>query len=78
MVCDSERPAGRGERKTGGISVRTNGALTTFTNKVVKLVKVPADQPQPKMPGSKWVIFEEYDTALGGELLINHVGDCFD
>ena len=31
-----------------------------------------------KTPGGGWVIFEEYDTALGGETLINHVGDCFD
>ena len=55
-----------------------NGDMTTFTNKVVKLVKVPADQPQPKVPGAIWFIFEEYDTALGGDILINHVGDCFD
>ena len=56
----------------------TNGILTTFTNRAVKLVEIPPDQPQPRMPGGGWVIFEEYDTALGGELLINHVGDCFD
>ena len=59
-------------------SVDTNGNLTTFTNRVVKLVEIPPDQPQPRVPGGGWVIFEEYDTALGGEILINHVGDCFD
>ena len=59
-------------------SKSTTGTVTTFTNRAVKLVKIPADQPQPRMPGGGWVIFEEYDTALGGELLINHVGDCFD
>lgn len=64
-----------GYRQTGK---RVNGEVTTFTNKVVKLVKVPLDQPQPKVPGAIWFIFEEYDTALGGEILINHVGDCFD
>jgi hypothetical protein len=52
--------------------------MTVLTNKVVKLVKVPADQPQPKVPGAIWYVFEEYDTALGGDILINHVGDCFD
>ena len=56
----------------------TAGDMTVFTNKVVKLVKVPADQPQPKVPGAIWYVFEEYDTALGGDVLINHVGDCFD
>lgn len=64
-----------GYRQTGK---SVNGEVTTFTNKVVKLVKVPLDQPQPKVPGAIWFIFEEYDTALGGEILINHVGDCFD
>lgn len=56
----------------------TAGDMTVFTNRVVKLVKVPADQPQPKVPGAIWYLFEEYDTALGGGILINHVGDCFD
>ena len=56
----------------------TAGDMTVFTNKIVKLVKVPADQPQPKVPGAIWYVFEEYDTALGGDILINHVGDCFD
>ena len=58
--------------------VTVNGTVTTFTNKVIGIPKVPVNQPQPKTPGDTWVIFEEYDTALGGELLINHVGDCFD
>ena len=31
---------------------------------------------QPK--GEGYVIFEDYNTALGGAILINHVGDCFD
>ena len=62
--------------KQTGMSV--NGNTTTFTNRVVKLVKVPKDKPQPRTPGESWVIFEEYDTALGGEITINHVGDCFD
>jgi hypothetical protein len=61
------------------VSKTTNGNQTVFVNKVVHMVKVPANMPQPTIPGGDWyVIFEEYDTALGGELLINHVGDCFD
>lgn len=54
------------------------GAAYVFTNRAREIPKIPPDQPQPKTPGGGWVIFEEYDTALGGELLINHVGDCFD
>ena len=29
-------------------------------------------------PGGDFAIFEEYQTALGVETIINHVGDCFD
>ena len=59
-------------------SVTTDGTATTITNRIVRVPEVPADQPKPKVPGKGWVIFEEYDTALGGEITINHVGDCFD
>lgn len=59
-------------------SITTDGTATTITNRIVRVPEVPADQPKPKVPGKGWVIFEEYDTALGGEITINHVGDCFD
>ncbi len=54
------------------------GAAYVFTNRAREIPDIPPDQPQPKTPGGGWVIFEEYDTALGGDILINHVGDCFD
>ena len=54
------------------------GAAYVFTNRAREIPDIPPDQPQPRTPGGGWVIFEEYDTALGGETLINHVGDCFD
>ena len=41
------------------------------------IIEVPPNLPQPKQP-SPWITFEEYDTALGGDVMINHVGDCFD
>ena len=57
----------------------TSGTTTTFTNRLIShQITIPEDQPQPDQPGETWYIFEEYDTALGGQLLINHVGDCFD
>jgi len=56
-----------------------NGISTVFTNRLARIPEVPEDQPQPDVPrGTGWVIFGEYDTALGGNVLINHVGDCFD
>ena len=59
--------------------VSQNGVSTVFTNRPAGIPTVPEDQPQPDVPkGGGWVIFGEYDTALGGEILINHVGDCFD
>ena len=64
-----------GYRQTG---MSTEGNMTTFTNQVVTVPEVLGQQPQPRTPGESWVIFEEYDTALGGEIIINHVGDCFD
>ena len=47
----------------------------------VPVVHVPEDQPQPQQH-SEWLRWDmeidEYDTALAGQVLINHVGDCFD
>ena len=56
----------------------TSGSTTTFTNRLPLIPEIPPDQPQPKTPGDTWYIFNEYETALGGNILINHVGDCFD
>jgi len=55
-----------------------SGNNVTFYNHAVNVPKIPEWMPQAKVPGDMWFIFEEYDTALGGEILINHVGDCFD
>ena len=54
------------------------GSVTVFTNRILGFPKIPDGEKKPKLPGGHWGIFEEYDTALGGQLLINHVGDCFD
>jgi hypothetical protein len=54
------------------------GNMTTFTNKMYEKALVPDDQKPPKGPGNTVYVFEEYDTPLGVEVVINHVGDCFD
>ena len=59
-------------------SIGKAGAVTTFTNKVIEVPEVPQDQPKPRTFGNPIYIFEEYETALGIPVLINHVGDCFD
>ena len=61
------------------LSRTTNGNVTVFTNHFTNIPPFQADQPKPDVPGGDWyVTFEDYSTALGGEILINHVGDCFD
>ena len=55
-----------------------SGNSVVFYNHASNVPKIPEWMPQAKVPGDMWFIFEEYETALGGEILINHVGDCFD
>ena len=60
-------------------NITTNGTVTVFENTLIEVPKVPQGQQKPNTPtGTKIYIFEEYDTALGIPVLINHVGDCFD
>jgi len=59
-------------------SIVTEGNVTTVTNRPVK--------PETKLggPGKKtgkpeeYTLIGDYDTALGMDTIINHVGDCFD
>ena len=55
-----------------------NGMVTTYTNHVIAIPVVPAGQAKPNTFGNPIYIFDEYETALGIPVLINHVGDCFD
>jgi hypothetical protein len=58
--------------------VTVDGTVTTFTNKLSERPTPPPDKPVPPTPGKPTVIIDEYDTPLGIEIMINHVGDCFD
>ena len=54
--------------------------VTTVVNRVYEIPIWDPDTPgkPPKLPGKPMTILEEYDTPLGVEIVINHVGDCFD
>ena len=60
--------------------VQTNGLTTTLINKPYSPPTVPEGQKQPRIPRNRMTTLniDEYDTALGLEGIINHVGDCFD
>ena len=66
-------------------SVATSGNVTTFTN-TYRLVTPPTTPPggnnPPRTPNETpeepLEVIEDYNTALGIEVMINHVGDCFD
>ena len=56
----------------------SEGNSMTFTNTIWERPEKPTEGKTPKTTGETWYFFEEYDTPLGVEVIINHVGDCFD
>ena len=59
-------------------NIEQRGNAMIFTNAVWKRPENPTAGRKPKTAGSTWYVFEDYDTPLGVEIVINHVGDCFD
>ena len=59
-------------------SVVTEDNVTVFTNRPLKLPDKPDRGRKPQVPGEPFIVIENYDTPLGMDLVINHVGDCFD
>ncbi len=60
------------------VGAQTTGNITTFTNKLYQRPTPPPGTKDPKTPGTPFLIIENYGTPLGVEIIINHVGDCFD
>ena len=58
--------------------VQQNGTMMTFTNTLWSRPELEEGEQAPKVAGTVWYVFEEYETPLGVEVMINHVGDCFD
>ena len=62
-------------------SVVVTDNVTVFTNTYRERPEPPGDTPvPPNVPGvpSNLVEIDDYGTALGVQVVINHVGDCFD
>ena len=57
--------------------VEQKNGVTIFTNTIWRRPEAPGPGKKPKGPGEV-VDIEEYETPLGVEIVINHVGDCFD
>ena len=59
-------------------SAEQNGYTITFTNSLWTKPDYPTKGGKGKTYGKTTVTLEDYDTPLGVEVVINHVGDCFD
>lgn len=59
-------------------NVGQNGMMTSFTNSLWQRPENPSQGKPPKLPGNTLYVFDDYETPLGIEIIINHVGDCFD
>lgn len=57
--------------------IEQKNGVTTITNTIWRRPEAPSPGKKPKGPGEV-VGIEEYETPLGVEIVINHVGDCFD
>ena len=60
------------------VSTVTTGTTTIFTNRYRPTVVPPSPGTTPTPEDEPPVIIEDYDTPLGINVIINHVGDCFD
>ena len=62
-------------------SAETIGNTTIFTNTRIERGQIPppdGKNPPKKGRGKEYVVIDDYGTPLGVEVVINHVGDCFD
>lgn len=56
----------------------THAIVIEIGKEIIERPPLEEDQPKPKVPSKVAFIIDEYDTPLGVEIMINHVGDCFD
>ena len=59
--------------------VQQKGSEMIFTNRIWEPDETPPTTGKtPPRPTGPYYPFDDYDTPLGVEIVINHVGDCFD
>ena len=59
--------------------ITISGNTTIFTNGLRNREEnPPEDKPVPEKHGNAYLVIEDYGTPLGVDVVINHVGDCFD
>ena len=56
----------------------TEGTVTTFTNKLITKNPPPGKKTPPTEEEKPEEELEDYGTPMGVDVMINHVGDCFD
>ena len=59
-------------------SQKTTGSQTVITNKPHNRGGNPARGGKSRTGGTTLYPFDDYETPLGVDVVINHVGDCFD
>ena len=60
------------------VEVKEQNGTMTFINELWKRPENPTTGTKPKTRGNEVITLEDYDTPLGVDVIINHVGDCFD
>ena len=61
------------------IDEKRDGDMTTFVNRIWhRNTAAPTGGKKPSTAGPAVYVFDDYETPLGVEIVINHVGDCFD
>ena len=58
--------------------VLSNGNFVTLVNRLWQPPKLSEGKKQPKRTGDTWIVLDDYETPLGLEIMINHVGDCYE
>ena len=61
-------------------SVTVLGNTTVFTNSIIEREENPPEgkKTPTRKRGNPYLIIDDYGTPLGVDVIINHVGDCFD
>ena len=60
------------------VSTTVTGGITIFVNEPLRRGNLPEGRPVGAIRGDPYAVIDDYETALGTAVTINHVGDCFD